>query len=66
MSEKFNQTKYINEWAKQNMATVIGKYKKEFVAEFKEACKILGIKQSEVIRNAMIETINKAKEKGEI
>lgn len=63
MSEKFNQTKYINEWAKQNMATVIGKYKKEFVAEFKEACKTLGIKQSEVIRNAMIETINRAKEK---
>ncbi|MGM9947845.1 hypothetical protein [Floccifex sp.] len=63
MSEKFNQTKYINEWAKQNMATVIGKYKKEFVAEFKEACKTLGIKQSDVIRNAMIETIHKAKEK---
>lgn len=63
MSEKFNQTKYINEWAKQNMATVIGKYKKEFVAEFKESCKTLGIKQSEVIRNAMIETINRAKEK---
>ena len=65
MSEKFNQTKYINEWAKVNMATVMGKYKKEFVAEFKDACKILGIKQSEVLRKAMVDTINKAKEKAE-
>jgi len=65
MSEKFNQTKYINEWAKENMATVIGRYKKDFVAEFKEACKALGIKQSDVIRQAMIDTIEKAKEKDE-
>ena len=47
------------------MATVMGKYKKEFVAEFKDACKILGIKQSEVLRKAMVDTINKAKEKAE-
>ena len=42
------------------MDTIIGKYKKEFVAEFKEACKTLGITQSEVIRAAMEETIKKA------
>ena len=63
MPEKFNQTKYINDWAKENVGTVMGKYKKEFVTEFKDACKTLGIKQSDVIRQAMIDTINKAKNK---
>lgn len=46
---------------KKNMAFVNAKYKKEFVQEFKEACKTLGITQSEVFREAMIETIEKAK-----
>lgn len=46
---------------KKNMAFVNAKYKKEFVQEFKEACKSLGISQSEVFREAMIETIEKAK-----
>ena len=46
---------------KKNMAFVNAKYKKEFVREFKEACKTLGITQSEVFREAMIETIEKAK-----
>ena len=46
---------------KKNMAFVNAKYKKEFVHEFKEACKTLGITQSEVFRKAMIETIEKAK-----
>ena len=46
---------------KKNMAFVNAKYKKEFVQEFKEACKSLGITQSEVFREAMIKTIEKAK-----
>lgn len=46
---------------KKNMAFVNAKYKKEFVLEFKSACKSLGISQSEVFREAMIETIEKAK-----
>lgn len=45
---------------KKNMAFVNAKYKKEFVQEFKSACKSLGISQSEVFREAMIETIEKA------
>lgn len=61
MAEKFNQTRYINEWAKENMKQVKASYKAEFVDEFKEACKSLGITQSEVLRKAMIETIEKAK-----
>ena len=47
---------------KANMAMVGAKYKKEFIKEFKEACKSLGITQSEVIRKAMQATIDKAKE----
>lgn len=61
--EKFNQTKYINNWAKDNMGTVSCKYKKEFVTEFKESCKKLGIKQSDIVRIAMQQTIDKAKGK---
>lgn len=60
--EKFNQSKYINEWAKENMGTVICRYKKSFVDEFKEACKKLGKKQSDVVREAMIKTIEESKE----
>jgi len=61
--QPFNQTDYLKEWTRKNMATVIAKYKKEFVTEFKDACKTLGITQSEVIRKAMEETIEKAKNK---
>ena len=34
---------------------------KEFVQEFKDACKALGISQSEVFKKAMENTINLAK-----
>lgn len=60
MSE-FNQNKYMQEWKKEKMGSVVGTYKKDFVLEFKDACKKLGITQSEVIRKAMIATIEKAK-----
>lgn len=33
-------------------------YKKEFVDEFKEACRALGLKQSQVFRDAMQQVIN--------
>ena len=59
--QPFNQNKYMNDWKKENMSRVGAQYKKEFVAEFKEACATLGISQSEVIRKAMQETIEKAK-----
>lgn len=58
---KFNQLEYIEEWKKKNMASVAARYKKEFVQEFKRACKELGISQSEVIKKAMEETIAKNK-----
>lgn len=50
-------------WDKKNMMFVSGKYKKDFVDEFKSACKQLEITQSEVIRKAMKQTIKEAKEK---
>ena len=46
--EKFNQAKYMREWQKENMKQVKASYKTEFVDEFKEACKKLGIKAEEI------------------
>lgn len=58
--EKFDQAKYMREWQKENMKQVKASYKTEFVDKFKEACKKLDVKQSDVIRKAMQETIKKA------
>lgn len=60
MGEKFNQARYINEWKKENMKKVGATFKNDFVEEFKTACKDLDLKQSDVIREAMQETIDKA------
>ena len=57
---EFDQYKYIEEWKSQNMKSVGAMYKKDFVIQFKDACKKLGISQSEVFKAAMIETIKKA------
>lgn len=62
---KFNENQYKRDWKKKNMGVVRGTYKKDFVDQFKEACKTLGIKQSDVIREAMEQTIKKASLKGE-
>lgn len=59
-SSEFNQIKYVNEWAKQNMLSISVSYKKDFVQEFREACAKLGIKQSDVFRQAMQSVIDKA------
>lgn len=56
----FDEEKYKREWQKENMSTVIAKYNKSFVDEFKEACKKLDTKQSTIIRKVMEETIKKA------
>ena len=62
MPEKFDQNKYMADWKKQNMLRVSAAYKKEFVTEFREACEKLGLKQSDVFRDAMTAIIEKAKE----
>lgn len=61
-NKKFDQAKYMREWQKENMKQVKASYKTEFVNDFKEACRKLGIKQSDVFRNAMYSTIKKAEE----
>ena len=61
--KKFNQKEYIAEWRSKNMMRVSATYKNEFVLAFREACQKLGVSQAEVIRNAMQETICKAKNK---
>ena len=59
--QPFDQKAYIKEWGKENMANISGRYKKEFVQEFRDACQKLGIKQSDVYRQAMQDIIDKAK-----
>lgn len=61
-SGDFNQAEYLAEWSKKNMLFVRAQYKREFVLEFREACKQLGISQSQVFREAMEATIKKAKD----
>ena len=60
-SGNFNQSKYIQQWSKENMKTLNMKYKADFVEEFKDACKKLGVKQSDVVRRSMVQTIEEAK-----
>ena len=59
--KEFNQQEYIKEWKKKNMKQVKATFKNDFVAEFRDACVKLGIKQSDVIRQAMQDTIDKTK-----
>ncbi|QRG86362.1 hypothetical protein [Bulleidia sp. zg-1006] len=57
----FDQMAYIADWKRKNMKTINSSFKSDFVDEFREACKSLNIKQSDVIRKAMQETIEKWK-----
>lgn len=46
-------------WKKENMKLITAVFKKEFVDQYKEACKKLNVKQSEPIRKAMEQIIRK-------
>lgn len=59
---KFNENEYKRDWKKENMKIVRASFKNDFVDQFKEACKILGITQADAIREAMNITIQKADE----
>lgn len=59
---EFNENAYKREWKKENMKTVRASFKNDFVDQFKDACKILGISQADAIREAMYNTIQKADE----
>lgn len=59
---KENDYKRQNAWIKERYITVSAKLPREFVTEFKEACKRAGTSQSEVFRKAMQEVIDSTKE----
>lgn len=59
---EFNENEYKREWRKENMKAVRASFKNDFVDQFKDACKILGISQADAIREAMYNTIQKADE----
>lgn len=48
-------------YAKKNIKKLSCSFQKEFVDEFVQACKTLEIKQTDVIKKAMLETIEQAK-----
>ena len=54
----FDQAK----WDKDNLKIVVGRYRKEFVDEFNQACDEMGLVKSQLIREMMEETIKKWKE----
>lgn len=57
----FDQRKYIADWQKENMKNVSVKFNIDYIEQFKSACKILKVSQREVFKNAIDETIAKAK-----
>lgn len=62
-SGTFDQMKYMQQWQKENMASISLRYKKDFVYEFRNACQHLNISQSEVFRQTMNEVIQQYKQK---
>ena len=50
-----------DKYNKEKMTIISARFKNAFADEFKQACKTLGISQADVIRDAMNQTIEKAK-----
>ncbi|MFV0379473.1 MAG: hypothetical protein ACK5KQ_01425 [Anaerorhabdus sp.] len=61
--EKFDQKKYTAQWTKENMRSVSAKFKKDLVNEFRAACEVLEISQSQIFKKAMKDTIDMANKK---
>ena len=60
MEDKYKAQK---KYAKDNIKNISCSFKKEFVDEFNEACKTLGVKKAALIRELMEQTIEKAQKK---
>ena len=58
MTDKYKAQK---KYAKTHIKKLSCSYPSEFIDEFRNACKELGVKQSDVIRKVMKETIENAK-----
>ncbi|WP_289264663.1 hypothetical protein [Dubosiella newyorkensis] len=61
----FNQHEYQKKWDKENMKSINVSYKTEFVESFREALKVLGLKQSDVFRKAMRAVIDEANQENQ-
>lgn len=59
--DKEQQYKRQNDWINERYITIGTKQPRDLVAEFKEACKKVGISQSEVFKKAMLEVIEESK-----
>lgn len=57
----FDQKKYLSDWQKENMKTITVRFNIDYIDQFKQSCKVLKVSQREVFKNAMDETIAKAK-----
>lgn len=62
MEDKYKAQK---KYAKSNIKKLSCSFNKDFVDEFKEACQTLGVTQSQIVREAMQNTIERAKKKSE-
>ena len=62
-SGNFDQMEYIAQWKSEHMKSVNTSFKSDFVDEFRAACKTLGVKQADIVRQAMQDTIDRAKGK---
>lgn len=59
---RLNHAEYSLKYHKENMASITGKFQKNFVYDFKDSCKRLNISQASVYRDAMQKVIDKATE----
>lgn len=63
--DKEQQYKRQNDWINERYIyiyiTIGSKQPRDLVAEFKEACKKVGVSQSEVFKKAMLEVIEESK-----
>lgn len=57
----FDQKEYIKDWQNKNMKTITVRYNIDYIDRFKQSCKVLKVSQREIFKNAMDETIAKAK-----
>lgn len=62
MEDKYKAQK---KYAKSNIKKLSCSFNKDFVDEFKEAYQTLGVTQSQIVREAMQNTIERAKKESE-
>ena len=61
MQEKFNQTKYINQYTKEHYSRISTKLPKELVAKFKDICIKNNISMNNCIKNLIEDYIKNSK-----